>query len=237
MTCAPLAAAFAVSVLAAGCSRPAEVRDAFSSTGEVIALSGGSGGAVNACASCHGLKGEGDGNLSPRLAGLSQGYIERQIGFYADGQRINPRMVAVANALTGDELQKVAGYYAGLPTALRQTCPPAPSAAEALYRGGDQARSIASCASCHGAAGEGNAGNPPLSGQPAPYLERQLAAWRTGDRYGDPLGMMSRISKALTPSESAALSAYAAGLSGGFGYREPPGGCPPTRRTVPNSGA
>ena len=232
----PTLTATIAGLLAAGCSRPVEVRDAFSGDGEVIALSGGSGGAINACASCHGLKGQGDGNLSPLLAGLDQGYIIRQLGFYADGRRTNPRMVAVAKVLTSDERQKVAAYYAGLTTKGGRACPAPSSRVEALYRSGDPPRGIPSCASCHGAAGEGNAGNPPLAGQPEPYLARQLADWRKGDRYGDPLGMMSQIAKALKPAESAALSAYAAGLPGGPGYPESPGGCPPARRASPRNG-
>ena len=68
MTCARIALTIVVSLAAAGCSRPAEVRDAFNADGRLIALSGGSAGAANACVACHGLKGEGDGNLAPRLA-------------------------------------------------------------------------------------------------------------------------------------------------------------------------
>lgn len=231
------AAAFAAFLFAAACSRPADVSDAFSSGGELIALSGGSGGAVNACVTCHGLKGEGDGHLTPRLAGLDRGYIARQIGFYADGQRADPRMVAVAKALTGDGRQKVAAYYAQLPSPMIGACPAADAIAEALYRAGDASRGIASCASCHGADGAGDAGNPPLAGQPAPYLERQLTKWREGDRYGDPLGVMTHIAKSLTPAESAALSAYAARLPGGSGYRGSMAGCPPARRASPRNGA
>ncbi len=236
MTRAFLVAPVVAVALAAACSGPVEVSDAFSSNGEVISLSGGSGGATNACASCHGLKGEGNGNLSPRLAGLDQGYIRRQIGFYADGQRINPQMVAVAKALTDDERAKVAAYYAQLPDPPRRTCPAPPSTAGLLYRTGDPSRGISSCAACHGNAGEGNAGNPPLAGQPAPYLERQLADWRKGDRYGDPLNIMTRIAKALTPEESRALSAYAARLPGGPGYLGSPEECPPARRASPRNG-
>ncbi len=234
MTCHVPLAALAL-ILVAGCSGPSEVRDAFNRDGEVIALSGGSAGARNACVTCHGLKGEGDGHRAPRLAGLDPGYLARQIDNYADGQRINPQMVAVAKALTLSEREKVAAYYAGLVPV--RACPALPMPIAALYRSGDAARGIASCASCHGAAGEGNAGNPPLAGQPAPYLERQLADWREGNRYGDPLGVMTRIAKALTPEESAALSDYAARLRGGPGYSESPGGCPPARRALPRSGA
>jgi cytochrome c553 len=225
---------------ATACSGPGVVRDVFNRNGEVIALSGGSAGAANACVTCHGLKGEGDGNRSPRIAGLDRGYIARQLGFYADGQRINARMVAVAKALTGEERQLVAAYYAALPA--MRACPaptgPAPAGrASVLSRLGDPSRGIAACAACHGAAGEGNAGNPPLAGQPAPYLDRQMQEWRDGNRYGDPLGVMTRIGKALTPAESAALTAYAARLPGDARYSALPEGCPPARRASPRSGA
>lgn len=231
-----LATAISAAFLAVGCSGPADMRDAFNQDGELIALSGGSGGAVNACVSCHGLKGEGDGNLSPRLAGLDQGYIVRQLGFYADGQRINPRMVAIAKALTGDERQHVAAFYAGLPIPPPRACPTPPVAAPRLHRSGDPARGIAACASCHGVGGEGNAGNPPLAGQPAAYLNRQLADWRAGDRYGDPFGTMTKIAKALTSAEAAALSAYAARLPGGLRYPGSTAECPQANHASPRNG-
>ena len=94
MTHARTAAVTASLLVAAACSGPPDVRDAFNANGQVIALSGGSAGAANACASCHGLNGEGDGNLSPRLAGLDRGYLIRQLTFYVDGQRADPRMHA-----------------------------------------------------------------------------------------------------------------------------------------------
>ena len=217
------------------CSGPAVVKDAFNRDGEVIALSGGSAGAAHACVACHGLKGEGDGNLAPRLAGLDRGYIARQLGFYADGQRIDARMVAVAKALTGEERQLVAAYYAALPA--RRACLTAPVSASLLYSQGDASRGVAACAACHGARGEGNAGNPPLAGQPALYLDRQMAEWRDGNRYGDPLGVMTRIAKTLTPAESAALTAYASRLPGDPRYSAPPEVCPPAHRASPRNGA
>ena len=64
----PFAAAWTV----AACSGPAPIPDTFTRTGELIAYSGGGRGAAGACATCHGLKGEGDGHLVPRLAALDQ---------------------------------------------------------------------------------------------------------------------------------------------------------------------
>lgn len=221
-------------LLVAGCSKPDAVADPFAATGELIALSGGEAGAAYACASCHGLKGEGDGNLSPRLAGIDEGYLSRQLGFYAEGQRSHAEMAAIAKRLSMEQRQKVSAYYAAMdgPRACADPFPPI-----ALYHAGDPRRGIASCASCHGATGEGNTGNPPLAGQSSDYLAKQLRDWREGNRYGDANGTMTRISKAITPSEARALAAYASRLPGGFRNPQSREACPPARRADPRNGA
>lgn len=162
---------------------------AFRAGGEVIALSGGDGGASNSCATCHGLRGEGDGRLVPRLAGLDAGYLHRQLDDYANGRRQHPQMRSIVRRLSVDDRAAVSAYYAGLP-------PTAPALLEtsALYR--------EKCAQCHGEQGEGmGPRNPPLAGQPAAYVVAQLEAWRSGRRRGDALGEMMAVSRALEPGE------------------------------------
>ena len=222
------------SVLPGACGEPGTSPDPFSATGEMIAYSGGSAGAANACVTCHGLKGEGDGNLTPRLAGLDPGYLVRQLNNYAEGQRSHSRMAVVASRISMQDRLQVASYYANLPAP--DACS-APMVASGLYAVGDPKRGIPACASCHGAAGEGNAGNPPLAGQPSPYLVRQLHDWREGNRYGDPNGDMTRISKALTVAELAAWTDGDAVRQDGTRRPESPAECPPTRRGVPRNGA
>lgn len=171
---------------------------AFVATGEVIALGGGSGGAAHACATCHGLKGEGDGRLTPRLAGLDAGYLHRQLDDYANGRRAHAQMRTIARRMSGADRAKVSAYYAQLPSTA-ETLPKL----SALYQ--------AKCASCHGARGEGvGRGNPPLAGQPPAYIEAQLLAWRTGLRRGDGAGEMLAVSRALTPAEIRHLASLAA---------------------------
>jgi cytochrome c553 len=177
-----------VPVALGGCQVAPGGNPAFLATGEVIAFGGGNGGATNACVACHGLNGEGDGRLTPRLAGLDAGYLHRQLDDYASGRRDHAEMRAVARRLRGEDRAKVSAYYAALP---------APSGTmpwtSALYR--------AKCAECHGPEGEGlGPGNPPLAGQPAAYVEAQLHAWRAGKRR-DPLDVMLDVSRALTPEE------------------------------------
>lgn len=223
-----------------GCAGPEPAPHRFERTGELIALSGGDSGATGACVTCHGLKGQGDGALVPRLAGLDPGYFARQMEYFSEGQRRHPQMAWIAGRLDWPARQKVARYYADLPLPDGAGSIPSPADCKAaeLYHTGDPQRGLPSCASCHGEDGAGaGQGNPALAAQPAPYLQAQLQAWSSGKRYGDPDNSMIRISRLLTRPEMARLAGYSSALPGGSGYPAPPEACPSARRPGPRSGA
>jgi cytochrome c553 len=201
----------------AGCGPVRTVSvDRFGATGELVAMSGGGAGASYACFTCHGLRGEGDGGFTPRLAGLGEGYVERQLIAFSDGRRVDPRMAYVAGHLDARERKAVAVYYAAMPPRPTVRTPAESSAAAELYHAGDPARGLPACAACHGDEGEGmGRAYPPLAGHPPGYLAAQLEQWRHAKRRNDAGDAMLRISQLLTPSESAALAAYAATLPGG----------------------
>lgn len=223
-------------LLLAGCAPDAR-RDPFTATGELVAMSGGDAGPDGACFTCHGLRGQGDEDSVPRLAGLPAGYLQKQLEDYAAERRPDPVMVPIARALHAADRRTAAAYYAGLPsswTATNATAATAAgrAAAARLYHQGDPRRGLAPCASCHGATGEGGgAANPPLAGQPPAYLAEQLRRWKTARRRNDPRGEMLALSRRLTDAEIAALSTYAAGLSGPTAPAGPPrAASPPERR-------
>lgn len=195
--------------------------DRFTASGELLAVSGGDAGAGNACITCHGIDGRGNGAGTPRLAGVNRGYMAGQLEAYASGRRRHPEMEAIARKLTPAQHDAVSAYYAAMsyePT--RQKLRGTPSG-HTIYHHGDPARGLAACASCHGGRGQGvGAANPPLAGQPAGYLAHQLQQWRDSARRNDPQGEMQRISRALSPRESAALAAYASSLPGDPPRRE-----------------
>lgn len=188
-----------------------ESADRFTSSGELIALSGGHAGAANACFTCHGLDGAGDGAGTPRLASLDVGYLESQLEAYSRGRRQHAMMQAIAKRLEPAHRHAVAAHYAALPFTAAPVSDQA--AAPRLWTQGSPERGLPACASCHGMSGEGvGPGNPPLAGQPSAYLAEQIRLWRLGRRRNDPGNVMQRISRLLTPREAESLAAYASGL-------------------------
>lgn len=196
-----------LAVAAAAACSPVDRRgaDVFSATGEVIAMSGGDGGQANACFSCHGLDGAGDGVSVPRLAGLDAGYLQKQLADYAVQTRSDPVMSPVARWLDDDEQHAVAIWYAAMPDPAAAPSAPPP----AIWRNGAPERGVAACSSCHGADGQGlGAGNPAVHGQPAAYTLDQLRRWKRGERRNDPLGVMADAVAGLTDAEMRTIAAW-----------------------------
>lgn len=207
----------AATTVAACAPGAADYDDPFVATGEIIALSGGQAGPAAACFTCHGMNGEGDGAETPRIAGLDAGYIHKQLNDYASALRPDDQMSPIARRLSDADRALVSGYYARMPAraAAPAVAPRAELTAEgrALYHQGLPDRNVASCASCHGADGQGmGAGDPPLTGQPPAYLEAQLRLWKQRSRLNDPLDVMGAVSRPLSERQIAAVSAYAASL-------------------------
>ena len=231
-----LVATGALPLLAACGAVDSRSTDRFAATGQLIAMSGAEAGAANACFTCHGLDGLGDGAGSPRLAGMDAGYLERQLHAYADGRRQHQQMGWIAARLAPAERRTVASYYAALPYRTASGQPQ--SGASGLYVHGDPSRGIPGCAACHGLRGEGvGPANPALAGQPAAYLAAQLEQWRMAKRRNDPGEVMLRISRALDPAEALDLSRYASALAGGPPSREPPAALRSAHRAATRSDA
>jgi cytochrome c553 len=167
-----------------------------------------------ACQRCHGAQSQGKPSEgAPRLAGQPRFYLEKQLLDFALGTRQSEKMTPVARALSEEQREAAAAYYASLHTV---PYPEAPYASPTLIqRGGilsaigDMEREIGACEICHADAGVGIAPSfPYLAGQYADYTARQLRSWKQGTRRNDPLDVMAEIAERLSDEEIRALALY-----------------------------
>lgn len=198
-------------------SMSVHITTAHAADGRDIAANG-NGRDAPACSACHGAQGEGQPVAAyPRLAGLDSEYLIDQLNAFAEGSRDNETMAPIAKALTPDERQAVAKFYAGLVTPRIDEPQKADdktiAAGAALANRGDWSKGLPGCGECHGAAGQGvGKAFPGLAGQSAEYIMSQLKAWKDGKRTNDPLHLMTGISSKLSDDQIAAVAAYYAGL-------------------------
>jgi cytochrome c553 len=199
-----LLALFATVLSTACTDRMTISNDRWGRGGELIAMSGGEGGARYACVTCHGPRGEGNGFDAPRLAGLPTGYLQKQMEDYASGLRAHEVMREAARFLDSHERVRVANHYAALPP---QALSPATDEAIAAATPGLYA---GACQQCHGVEGVGTANGPPLNAQPAFYLTQQLQDWQVSKRRNDGNHVMLKVAQQLKPAEVRQLSLYLA---------------------------
>ncbi|KJS09134.1 MAG: cytochrome C oxidase [Gammaproteobacteria bacterium BRH_c0] len=158
------------------------------------------------CAACHGAQGEGNPQMnSPKIAGLDQSYIERQLHHFRSGVRgaspedtFGQQMAGMSNVLPDDDaIASVATYIASLPDV--------PAIAADTENEGNISRGkklYQNCAVCHGDNGQGiwTMHAPRLAGMSSWYLSTQLEHFRSGirgthktDQYGQQMVAMANI--------------------------------------------
>ena len=179
--------------------------------GSIIVAQGTASGAA-ACAQCHAFSGGSDGTGAfPRIAGQSASYLSRQLRDFASGVRMNAVMTPIARALSPDDIDDVAAYFANVETPLLPLASADPDLVrkgEALAATGNAAKGIPGCGVCHGAGGVGEPPTIPyLAGQYAHYTALQLQMWQRGFRRNSPEAM-ALFAKKLDDQEIAAVAAY-----------------------------
>ena len=181
---------------------------------------------VATCAGCHG----GDGNSMvasfPKLAGLGENYLVRQLRDIQSGERAIVEMTGLLDASSDQDLQDMAAFYnskqrqisgAQEITLIGYSEPDeALELGENIYRGGNLKTEVAACIGCHSPAGKGNdpAGYPALGGQHADYIESQLLKYRSGERAsGGNAKIMQGVAERMSNKEIKAVANYISGLN------------------------
>jgi len=163
-----------------------------------------------ACGGCHGENGNGAAPIFPKLAGQHPSYLVKQLANFKDQTRVEPTMNAMASALTEDDMEDIAAFYATQKMTFETGKPNA--MCEKIYRAGNLETGAPACTGCHNPDGVGNpqAKFPQLRGQYAEYIEKTLHDFKTGERGNDMNAMMRAVAAKLSEEEMTAVAEYIA---------------------------
>ncbi len=191
------------------------------------------------CGACHGSDGNSMAATFPKLAGQGEKYLLKQIhdikawdketdpAKKAKTGRVVLEMTGILTSLSEQDMADIAAYFSSQNTQLSGSkkeqvqlnsgiMTDALELGRRTFRAGNPSAGIPACTGCHNPNGLGNAsaGFPRLSGQHPEYIEKQLRAFRAGDRTndGDQMTMRS-VAEKMSDAEIKALANYIAGLN------------------------
>jgi len=191
-----LRVSLAAVLLAAAFSLPAIARDP--ARGAEIA--------AERCAASHGMDGKSTVAEIPRLAGQQSGFITLQMILFREGIRQVLAMQAPTEKLSDTDIEAVAAYYAGLPSAAPEDRTPREAA---LMARGQAISAARNCGVCHLPNYAGRAQMPRLTHQHEGFLAHTMAEYRDGQRIGIDTQMNGAV-QGLSNADIAALAHYLA---------------------------
>jgi len=172
------------------------------------------------CGACHGADGNSAVPNFPKLAGLGEKYLLKQMKDIRSGLRPVAAMAGQVDNMSDQDLADIAAFYDSQTRSAEMADADLVELGRKIYLSGIMERKVAACSGCHSPTGKGNgpAGFPGLSGQHADYIAAQLKMFRKG--YEDPTGRVndgdSKIMRTtafeLSDLEIQAVASYASGL-------------------------
>jgi cytochrome c553 len=168
---------------------------------------------IQLCTSCHGPGGNSVIPDNPKLAGADPGYLLRQLKHFKGGQRKHVIMSQIVLTVDEESFEGLAEYFGEqkrLPGTV--TDPALAAKGKSIFHNGIVETAVPACSSCHGEDGSGDAKYPRLASQHATYVERQLHAFKSGERDNDAKGVMSAVAKRLSEADIRAAAQYVSGL-------------------------
>lgn len=160
-----------------------------------------------ACVACHGAGGNSVVSMFPVLAGQNARYLYLQLRDYKSGARENAMMSPMAAALSKDDMQDLAAYFADQkPVAIAFKADP-----ERAKLGFAKSQEVL-CAMCHLGGMKGQNEIPKLSGQHYDYIFKQLTDFKARTRHND-AGNMTAVAKTLSDEDIVNLAHYIANIN------------------------
>jgi cytochrome c553 len=194
---------------------------------------------VMLCAACHSTDGNSPAPNFPKIAGLGERYLLKQMrdiqawdletdpALKEQAGRAVLEMTGMLAGFNDQDLQDIAAYFASQSIQLSGSKElkvrvnagldvDALELGEKIFRAGNLGTGVPACSGCHAPDAHGNApaGYPRLSGQFPEYIEKQLLAFRSGTRVNDGEQMTMRlVAEKMSDAEIKAVANFIAGLN------------------------
>lgn len=169
--------------------------------------------AASVCAACHGADGNSPVPMFPKIGGLQEEYIVKQLKDFMSGRRKSDIMAPVVADLKPEDVAPLAAYFSSQKLNGGQTEDKgAAGLGKMIFHDGNEESGVPACVGCHQPQGAGYNGYPRIGGQHAQYLVQQLKNFAAGDRSNDPSRYMRVTAKRMSEEEINAVAEYLTGL-------------------------
>ena len=169
--------------------------------------------ATTVCAACHGPDGNSAIPMFPKIAGLQEAYIVKQLRDFQTGRRKSDIMAPVVAALKPEDIAPIAGYFS------QQKLKPGEEAdkksasiGKLIFFDGNEETGVPACVGCHMPLGAGQLIYPRIGGQHAMYVNQQLKNFASGERNNDVSRFMRVVAKRMSEEEIQSVADYLASL-------------------------
>lgn len=171
--------------------------------------------AATVCIACHGEDGNSAVPMFPKIAGLQESYILKQLRDFQSGRRKSDIMAPVVAGLKPEDYAPLAALYSSQKIkASTDADKKAASFGKMVYFEGNEETGVPACIGCHQPQGAGHLIYPRIGGQHVTYVTQQLKNFASGERNNDVSRFMRVIAKRMSEEEIDSVAAYLAGLEG-----------------------
>jgi cytochrome c553 len=165
------------------------------------------------CSACHGDDGNSVIPMFPKIAGLQESYIAKQLRDFKSGRRKSDVMAPIVAGIKAEDIAPLAAHFSRLPLKPGSAAEKASAdLGKLLYFDGNEETGVPACVGCHQAKGTGFQIYPRIGGQHVEYVKQQLKNFASGDRSNDANRFMRSVAKRLSEEEIESVAAYLVGL-------------------------
>jgi cytochrome c553 len=169
--------------------------------------------AATVCVGCHAEDGNSLVPMFPKIAGLQESYIIKQLRDFQSGRRKSDIMAPVVAALKPQDIGPLAAYFSAQKLKPGEVTDKASVGfGKMVYFEGNEETGVPACVGCHQAQGAGHLIYPRIGGQHSVYVAQQLKNFAAGDRSNDANRFMRVVAKRMSEEEIQSVAEYLVSL-------------------------